>query len=511
MNVFTRFFSQLSSQNLKYMPAAIAPQLQRVSRFGGMRKNLSLLLLVLIGVLSGSLGNKVYGQVVTPFNIRYQIEQRGGIVYLSNNSLTAKDYDKNNSSANKAVKENPPKGSSNNDSFTSVFIDVDNDNSTFNSSSSDLLLPACSKITFAGLYWGGSTAKPVSGRNKVKLKLPNETGYMDIVADEDFGAYGNEHYQCFKDITDLVNNNSQINGTYWVANVDAQEGKIKVEAGWTIVIVYQNDLAPSYRNLTVFDGLAGIEGVNSYNIPIKGFLTPPAGPVNFELGFVAYEGDRGISGDYMSFDGNILADAAHSTNNTFNASITYNGNIVTTRNPAHANTLGYDASILMFPNKSSSVKLGNNISEAKITLATTQDRYAIGVVTTAIDVLNPYYTFHQSFSNITNPGQPVKVGETVEFTYTLKNIGSDISKNTVFTNTISPLLTNISQLQTKTDNGAWVNYSTNKDGDAAEFVNNQVTFRVGSGANSTKGGNVNALSTVTIKFRATLTGNCDLL
>ncbi|HYK55169.1 MAG TPA: hypothetical protein VEV15_01740, partial [Flavisolibacter sp.] len=363
-----------------------------------------------------------------------------------------------------------------------------------------------------GLYWGGSTAKPVSGRNKVKLKLPNETGYMDIVADEDFGAFGNEHYQCFTDITTLVNNNSQTDGTYWVANVDAQEGKSGVEAGWTIVIVYQNDLAPSYRNLTVFDGLAGIQSNGAaYDIPVSGFLTPPVGPVSFELGFVAYEGDRGLTGDYMSFNGNIIADAAHNTNNTFNASITYNGSIVTTRNPVHANTLGYDASILMFPNKSSTVKLGNNVSTAKVTLATSQDRYAIGVVTTAIDVLNPYYTFYQSFSNITSPGQPIKVGETVEFTYTLKNIGNDISKNTVFTNTISPLLTNITQLQTKTDNGAWVNYTTNKDGDAAEFINNQITFRVGSGANSTKGGDVSANSTVTIKFRATLTGNCDLL
>ncbi|HYK56714.1 MAG TPA: SprB repeat-containing protein, partial [Flavisolibacter sp.] len=50
-----------------------------------------------------------------------------------------------------------------------------------------------------------------------------------------------------------------------------------------------------------------------------------------------------------------------------------------------------------------------------------------------------------------------------------------------------------------------------KDGYAAEFINNQVTFRVGAGANGTQGGTVNANSTVTIKFRATLTGNCDLL
>ena len=70
------------------------------------------------------------------------------------------------------------------------------------------------------------------------------------------------------------------------------------------------DAAEPMRNLTVFDGLAMITsgwgggGDNStVDVPISGFLTPPFGPVDLNLGVVAYDGDRGSSGDQLGFDG----------------------------------------------------------------------------------------------------------------------------------------------------------------------------------------------------------------
>ena len=42
--------------------------------------------------------------------------------------------------------------------------------------------------------------------------------------------------------------------------------------------------------------------------PVSGFQTPLSGPVRTKLGFVAYEGDRGISGDSATLDGKALSD-----------------------------------------------------------------------------------------------------------------------------------------------------------------------------------------------------------
>ncbi|MCX6209174.1 MAG: hypothetical protein NTZ59_06615 [Bacteroidetes bacterium] len=76
-----------------------------------------------------------------------------------------------------------------------------------------------------------------------------------------------------------------------------------IGGSWTIVVVYGNQLQ-NMKQLTVFDGLANVSGSNVVNVPVSGFLTPPTGPVNFELGTYVHDGDRGLTGDQMLFSGN---------------------------------------------------------------------------------------------------------------------------------------------------------------------------------------------------------------
>ena len=61
------------------------------------------------------------------------------------------------------------------------------------------------------------------------------------------------------------------------------------------------------------------------SFPINGFLTPPSGPVNFELGVVAYDGDRQSTGDQMKFNGSgsflNIQDPIHNPTNLFNSTI----------------------------------------------------------------------------------------------------------------------------------------------------------------------------------------------
>ena len=133
-------------------------------------------------------------------------------------------------------------------------------------------------------------------------------------------------YQSFADVTSLVQ--AAGSGTYTVANVQAAlrdaNGNLPYMgsyAGWSLVVAYSDPAAPE-RNLTVFDGYAVQQSNDpNLNIPISGFVAPPKGAVNAEIGVVAYEGDLGTTGDSMALNGKQLSDAANPANNFFNSVI----------------------------------------------------------------------------------------------------------------------------------------------------------------------------------------------
>src|SRR5688572_20002150 len=107
-----------------------------------MKQRLTLLFVLFCACLSS--------QVITPFSIRYQVTQKGGIRYISNTSVTC-----SGGGCGAGRTEVPPAGTSTDNGFTAAYVDVDSDGSTFSSSSDSIALPLCSEISFAGLYWGG--------------------------------------------------------------------------------------------------------------------------------------------------------------------------------------------------------------------------------------------------------------------------------------------------------------------------------------------------------------------
>ena len=203
----------------------------------------------------------------------------------------------------------PPNGSFSNGGFSMVYMDIDNDASTFMSSSDSIALPNCSEILWAGLYWGARIAANTpnyANRSQVRLKL-NSGSYQVLSADQTLdvptiggSSWSHPSYFCFKDITSILGATGT-NSRFTVANVTAQTGSNRW-GGWSVIIVYKNVLQ-SMRNLTVFDGFANIAVGNSLNIPISGFNTPPSGPVNFDLGVIAFDGDRDSNGDQLQFNG----------------------------------------------------------------------------------------------------------------------------------------------------------------------------------------------------------------
>ena len=138
-----------------------------------------------------------YAQLVSPFTIRHQTQQKGGIRFISNVSVTCNS----STSCTNAQAQMPPSGSGQNNSYTRSYVDIDSDPTTFMSSSDSLNLANCSEITWAGLYWGGkittSTANYVN-RSNIKVKVNNGV-YQQLTADQTINnTTGAVSYFCFK-------------------------------------------------------------------------------------------------------------------------------------------------------------------------------------------------------------------------------------------------------------------------------------------------------------------------
>lgn len=453
----------------------------------------------------------VSSQIVDPFAIRYQINHKGGLVFLANSSIGC------NCAGNT---EMPPNGSSDNNDFSMSFVDIDSDASTFMSSSDQLALPNCSEVVWAGLYWEGilndvpANTANYTQRNLVKLSV-NGGAYTTLTADELLdNNTGKITYFAFKDITSIVTANPT-DATYRVANVVTQTG-LNTFGGWTMVVVYRN-IYESMKNITVFDGLANVSlgGTGTVTIDLSGFLTPPSGAVNFELGVVAHDGDRGQTGDQLQFDGTgtfvNISDALHPSDNVFNSTISRNGVLTPLRNPSYNNNLGHDANIYS-PDNSAFNYIGNSATSASIKVISSSETILTSVITSAIDIYEPDLRASVSYTDL-NAGT-VQPGDILEYSITAKNIGSDVSVNTFLTDTLDSRLTYIPGSMQITYGPNMGNKTDATDADQAEFLSgdNVIRARIGTGANGVNGGTVVNSSTgadsTVIKFRVQLTDDC---
>lgn len=399
-------------------------------------------------------------------------------------------------------------------------------NGTFNSTTSDLNLPSCSNVLFAGLYWGtgqgasGSNVSWITGETTCKFKVPGAAAYTTVTSSQTdywnntlIAGFAHTGYQCFANVTSLINTTNP-NGTYTVADVVSPAGIGNGYGGWTLVIAYANPTLPT-QNLSVFDGCASIKNAAAgVDVPITGFLTPPTGPVSCELGAVVFDGDRN-SPDSFSFKQNgastyySLANTAvpfNSNTEAWNSKISYKATNVTTRSPAFNNTLGYDASIFDLPN-SGNLRLGNNQNSATVRFSSSSENYIVQLLTTAISQYNPAYAFDKTATDI-NGGLLVP-GDSIRYQINYQNTGNDSSINTF-------IVDNIPLGATYIPNSIRINGVARTDGsgdDQAEFefANNRVILRLGVGANASNGGSIGPGVSGNIQFDVVIASSCDIL
>lgn len=397
----------------------------------------------------------------------------------------------------------------------------------FNSSSADLNLPSCSQVLFAGLYWGatqgtdGTNVSWITNETTVKLKLPGSSTYTNLVSTQtDYHnntlVPGLPHtgYRCFTDITALLNATSP-NGTYTVANVCSPAGIVNTAGGWTIVIAY-SDPSTILRNLTIFDGSAIMNGGDpALHIPIDGFLTPPSGPVSCELGAVVFDGDR-VSTDEYSFKQNsnplvgaytsLTPNATANLNDMWNSTISKYGTVVTTRSPAHNNTLGYDADILIVPNTMNAV-LGNSQTSASIRFSSPSENYMLQVATTAISQYTPSFNLVKSLTDV-NGGSLVP-GDVIRYRVDYHNNGNDASNQSVIYDNIPTGTTYVPG--SLVINGVAKTDAQSDDQAEYDFANNRVLFRLGTGANGSTGGALAIGASGYIEFDVYTPSSCLLV
>lgn len=377
--------------------------------------------------------NSLSAQNFVPFTPRFNQDVKGDMLIIGNNIL---NRDTSTTNPNDAYN-----GTAQNMSFDMQFIDIDNDATTFNSSSADLDIASvnCYKIAYAGLYWGAILQSGSrTDINKVKFKLPIGD-YIDITGQTVYDAnltpigVGNKPYACFADVTNLLSPLVNPEGTYTLANVISSIGSnagTGLSAGWTLFIVYE-DLALTKKSITSFDGFSGITGTTSLDIPINGFRTIPVGPIKSKFAFSVLEGDLGIIGDYLKINGTTISTSQRPANNFFNSTLTTTTGLYTARNPNSGNTLGTDAGIINI-NNPSNIVISNNSTSATIRIGDNSDTYFYYFNAFANEIIEPNIYLRTTVNNISGMdigGSNVNLAQDIIYEIRFQNVGNDDASN----------------------------------------------------------------------------------
>ena len=376
-----------------------------------------------------------FAQSFEPFQPRFNEDLRGDIVLIGNNILGPSNNAFNDDNAYNSNED-------------MEYIDIDGDNSTFSSSSADLVIPNpdCYAIRYAGLYWGAVNPGNESITD-VKIKGPTG-GYVDVTGTIIHEAGTNSvdggnsfSYACYADVTSIVQGLASNLGTYTIANVSSDEGETSDfgngtghSAGWSLFVVYEDPTLPG-KSITSFDGFSSINTPNnsSLDIPVTGFRTVPApAPVRANFAFAALEGDKRISGDRLGINFWALSAPDRPSNNFFNSTISQlSGLPVNNRVPNSTNTLGFDTGILEVPNPSNNV-INNDATSAVINLRTTGDTYFPYFFAFAVEIIEPDIILTKLVEDDAGNdigGEVVGLGQSLNYVIGFQNVGNDNATN----------------------------------------------------------------------------------
>ncbi|KIQ19831.1 hypothetical protein RT99_15030, partial [Flavobacterium sp. MEB061] len=375
------------------------------------------------------------------FTARFDQSLKGDMLLIGNNILNrdVRNGQRPNDAFNATDK--------NNNDLNMQYVDVDNDNTTFSSSSANLVIPTgsreCYKIVYAGLYWAGIYSKGAvdngsvnrANLGSIKFKLPGQTTYNSITGSLIYDYYPSTSngdqmpYAYYYNATSLVQALANPEGTYTAANIIAATGTINggYSAGWNLFIVYE-DPKSSAKYITTFDGFRWIQansGAVTYDI--SGFKTIPTGVVKSKLAFAALEGDVNLTGDRYAINNTDISTTERAIDNFFNSTINDVNGPLAGRNPNSGNTLGFEAGIINLNNASNSI-IKNNDTSAQLKLSTGGDGYGLFFNAFNVEIIEPKIVLTKIVKNaagVNIGGQNVTLGQQLNYEIGFKNTGND--------------------------------------------------------------------------------------
>lgn len=325
-----------------------------------------------------------------------------------------------------------------------------------------------------------TTISVTKNLDKRVVRLKKEGGtYQTITANASNILYPNGNYNdiyaAYADVTEYIRTNK--GGNYFVANLATtagdDPGSTGYYGGWGLVVVYANPTM-KWRDITVFDGYAYMQGNNYEEFSLSGFQAAQNGAVNITMGMMAGEGDRSIPGDNFkiqtgtSTNWTDLSHSGNTTNNFFNSSIQVDG----LRNPSLVNNTGIDIAKFDVPNPNNSI-IGNGQTSTKFRYGSdgdngggnNRDTYVIYNVVFAVDA---YVPETEVLAQIT-PTAGVDINnlqpnDEVTLTADIFNYGSDAISNGNLQITIPAgmqLVSTSVNTNSQTASGATASYSFN--------------------------------------------------
>ena len=388
-----------------------------------------------------------FTQTFDPFEVRKNIEVRGRMIVAGNNILGIDNSDNYDDSVD-------------NQDVIMQYIDIDNDTTTFSSSSADLVLPlhddgtqtTCYRVAYAALYWGAILQEgDRSNISEIKFKTPESSDYIDLTGELVYDAIinpipsednepENTPYASYIEVTDLLNGLTNIEGTYTVANITSSTGEnfsTGLTAGWTLFVIYEDQLL-SQKSFTTFDGFTHIYDDHDEVIPVTGFTTPPAGNIDLQFAYAALDGDKNNRATKLEINGKEVTTPLRSANKFFGAVIENTNGISYPRIPEGTNTLGYDTGSLEILN-SEPEYIRNNDTSATFALQVARgqaDPIFAFFSAFAVDVIGPNIglikiVLDENGNEIN--GDNVLLGQNIFYEIRYQNTGNDNITNFTIT------------------------------------------------------------------------------
>ena len=412
-----------------------------------------------------------------------------------------------------------------NDNSNIRFVDVDgnsgNGAGTRNSSTADLSLPAgTNTIKLARLYWGARVRKgdfDISRDTfqRIKVRFGTSGAYTEYRAahlDKNTTGSGNNavsQYQAYVDVTAFIQANGT--GTYSVGNVAASVGSVSSGgnyAGWTIVVVYENQDVP-YNSVRVYDGFQQVFASGSpliSSVTLTGLNVPSGALYNADakMGAMVWEGDANLKQDYLKINGNNFYNGLNAIDNPWNGTISDNGVHVTAKSPNYTNQMGMD--IDQF-NVGEGYGIQPGDTTVHLEFGTEADQYFPGLFTFVIKTKDPTiiidkYVVDASRNNI------IEAGETLTYKLKGKNMGVGNANYCVVTDSLPNGITYVpGTLRVIACSGFTSDsYLTDAEGDdQAEFVGSKtIVFRIGTGADAYRGGVLAPNEEFELEFQVTV-------